>query len=93
MTKPKITVKKYDTDEWSIEVDGEWVGTLDRSKPMRYSSSGASLYAVDREKPWRYTLSWSSDLGFPNVDLRDGIDLKGAKAEAKSFVEEMILQK
>lgn len=92
MAKPKITVKKYDTDEWSIEVNGEWVGDLMRSKPMRYSSSGSSLYAVDREKPWRYTLSWSSNLGFPNVDLQEGIDLKGAKAEAKSFVEEMILQ-
>ena len=60
MNKPKIKFTNEGTHdghtEWSVYLNGEWVGNITRETPARYHHNGVSGLVLDREalKLWDF---------------------------------------
>ena len=83
--KSAISIKLFERNEWDIFVDGNWAGSLERSKPQRLSHSGASLYCVNSDAPWSYGVRLSCGELRP---LPSGITCRTAKALAVDIARE-----
>jgi hypothetical protein len=74
--------------EWSLYIDGEYVGSLERQRPTRYCVGARLGLARDTSKPWQYDGD-AFDLSKPRQDgvskvvsvkIPEGSTLREAKA-------------
>ena len=81
MANPTVTFEKSESNEWYVEIDGETVGELSRSKPARWACGNRRGLAVDRTAPWRWYFVASMGSGITCLDNIPAKSLRDAKAQ------------
>ena len=68
--------------EWSLYIDGEYVGSLERQRPTRYCIGARLGLARDTSKPWDYEGdAFDFDVSrVVSVKIPEGSTLREAKA-------------
>ena len=79
-----ISFEREDRDNWIVLLDGRYVADLSRSFSVRYSASGAGLYARDHSKPCTWALTVHAGPALATVFLDPGIDARTAKLRAET---------